>query len=146
VVDDLRARLAPLCHEIEAADAPQLLSIEALQHLCTPLRARLRAGVGLFEVVDALHPTPALCGTPRDLARAILRRREPAPRGWYGGGIGWFDRTGGAVAVAIRGALIDGSRALLHAGAGIVAGSVWEDEVEETRLKMRPLLAALLET
>jgi isochorismate synthase len=146
VVDDVRARLASLSGEIEAPPAPQLLSTEALQHLHTPLRARLRAGVGLLEVVDALHPTPALCGTPRALARSILRRREPASRGWYGGGIGWLDADGGAVAVAIRGALIEGSRALLHAGAGIVAGSVWEDEVEETRLKMRPLLAALLET
>jgi isochorismate synthase EntC len=75
----------------------------------------------------------------------VLASRERLARGWYGGGIGWLDRTGGEVVVAIRTALLRGTHALLHAGAGIVAGSGWEAELEETRLKMRPLLAALLE-
>jgi menaquinone-specific isochorismate synthase len=67
------------------------------------------------------------------------------PRGWYTGGVGWIGSRGGEVAVALRTALVEGRRALLHAGAGIVAGSRWEAELEETRLKMRPLLGALLE-
>jgi isochorismate synthase EntC len=86
-----------------------------------------------------------VCGTPRAAALAALARREDVPRGWYAGGVGWIDARGGEVAVALRTALVEGRRALLHAGAGIVADSRWEAELEETRLKMRPLLGALLE-
>jgi isochorismate synthase len=145
VVDDVRARLAPLCSAVSAPERPGILTTETVQHLRTPVTARLRPGRGLLDVVAALHPTPAICGAPRAAALAALRPREGLARGWYGGGVGWLDAQGGEVALAIRTALVRGRDALLHAGAGIVAGSTWEAELEETRLKMRPLLAALLE-
>lgn len=145
VAEDLAARLAPLCRALEAAPAPAVLRTETVQHLHTPVAGRLREGVGLLEVVAALHPTPAICGAPREAALAVLRAREELARGWYGGGVGWLDGDGGEVSVAIRTALLDGRHALLHAGAGIVAGSDWERELEETRLKLRPLVSALVE-
>lgn len=145
VVRDIRARLDPLCDEVVAAPQPDVVATETLQHLRTPIRGHLRPGAGLLEAVAALHPTAAICGAPRAAARAVLAAREGAARGWYGGGIGWLDGSGGEVAVAIRTALLRDTHALLHAGAGIVAGSTWEAELEETRLKMRPLLGALLE-
>jgi len=145
VVDDVQARLAPLCDELAARPEPVVVTTETLQHLRTPIRGRLRAGVGPLDAVALLHPTAAICGAPREAAAAVLASRERLARGWYGGGVGWLDRTGGEVMVAIRTALLRGTHALLHAGAGIVAGSAWEAELEETRLKMRPLLAALLE-
>jgi menaquinone-specific isochorismate synthase len=145
VVDDLAARLRPLCRRLAIAAGPRVLRAEAVQHLRTRIAGRLRTGRGLLDVVAALHPTPAVCGTPRREALALVRATEPVPRGWYAGGVGWTQDGGGEIAVAIRAALVGGRSALLHAGAGIVAGSCWEAELEETRLKMRPLLAALLE-
>jgi salicylate biosynthesis isochorismate synthase len=145
VVEDIVQGLAPLCDDVAAAPAPRVLATETLQHLRTPIRARLRPGHGLLETVAALHPTASICGTPRAVARATLHAREPVARGWYAGGVGWLDARGGEIVVAIRTGLLRGAEALLHAGAGIVAGSAWESELEETRLKMRPLLAALLE-
>jgi len=145
VVGDVKSRLAPLCDELAAPPKPGVVTTETLQHLRTPIRGRLRAGAGLLDAVALLQPTAAICGVPREAAAAVLTSRERLARGWYGGGVGWLDRTGGEVVVAIRTALLRGTHALLHAGAGIVAGSAWEAELEETRLKMRPLLAALLE-
>lgn len=145
VVDDLRARLTPLCHDVRVADAPSILVTETVQHLLTPVTARLRAGIGMLDAVAALHPTPAICGAPRVAALAALRRHEHLARGWYGGGVGWVGASGGEVSVALRAGLLRGRLATLYAGAGIVAGSRWEAELEETRLKLRPLLGALLE-
>jgi isochorismate synthase len=145
VVDDVCERLRPMCHDVVVPPGPRVLATEAIQHLHTPIRARLRAGRGLLDAVAALHPTPAVCGVPRAAALATVRARDRLDRGWYAGGVGWLDADGGEMAVALRTALLRGPHALLHAGAGIVAGSTWEPELEETRLKLRPLLAALLE-
>ncbi len=145
VIDGIRDRLGALADDIAARGAPGSLATETVQHLHTPVRAHLRSGRGLLDVVAALHPTPAVCGTPRAAAQAALRAREHLARGWYAGGVGWLDAGGGEVTVALRTALLRGPEAVLHAGAGIVAGSTWDAELEETRLKMRPLLAALLE-
>ena len=122
-----------------------VLPLDSVQHLHSRVTARLRPRRGLLDAVAALHPTPAIAGAPRGAALAALRGRELFARGWYGGGVGWLDASGGEVAVVIRTALVRGTRATLFAGAGIVAGSDWRAELEETRLKMRPLLAALLE-
>ena len=143
VVDELVRVLRPLCTRLEVAGEPELLTTDTLRHLRTPIRGRLRDGVGLLDVVARIHPTPAIAGSPRALALAALGARES--RGWYGGGVGWLDSGGGAVSVAIRAALLEGRQALLQAGAGIVAGSRWEAELEEVRLKLRPLIAALVE-
>jgi isochorismate synthase len=145
VVEDLRARLRPLCEELSGPVTPRILATQAVQHLHTPIRARLRPGMGLFDAVAGLHPTPAVCGVPRDVAQRALPAREAITRGWYGGGVGWAGADGGEVTVALRTALLRGPHALLHAGAGIVAGSTWDAELEETRLKLRPMLTALLE-
>jgi isochorismate synthase len=145
VVDDIRERLEPLCEAVSLPRGPRVLATETLQHLHTPVRARLRRGCGLLDAVAALHPTAAVCGVPRAAALAALRGHERLDRGWYAGGVGWLDAAGGEVAVALRCALLRGPDALLYAGAGIVAGSTCEAELEETRLKLRPLLAALLE-
>lgn len=145
VVDDLRARLAPLCRSLRVGTRPVPLRMESLQHLMTPIRGRVRSGVTVLDVATALHPTPAVCGAPRDAARATLVARERLERGWYAGGVGWFDADGGEIDVALRAGLLEGRRAILYAGAGIVARSDWEAELEETRLKLRPLLGALLE-
>lgn len=144
VLQAIRAALAPLCTEIEAPAEPGLLKFANVQHLYTPVRARLGAGAGIFDLAERLHPTPAMGGHPTDKALALIRELESADRGWYAGPVGWVDVRGeGEFAVAIRSALLAGERALLYAGCGIVADSDAESEFEESCLKLRPMLAAL---
>jgi len=145
VLRAVRDALEPVAEGFRAALRPSVLGTPVVQHLWTPVTARLRPGRGLFDVVAALHPTPAVCGHPTDRATALLAEVEGRRRGWWSGGIGWCDRRGGEVTVVLRSALVRGSEALLYAGAGIVAGSRADAEIEETRLKLRPMLAGLLE-
>ena len=98
-------------------------------------------GIDLLRLVEELHPTPAVGGTPREEACRRLRELEPFPRGLYASPLGWVDAEGdGEFVVGIRSALIDGSNARLYAGAGIVDGSDAEREYAETELKLRALL------
>jgi isochorismate synthase len=148
VVDDLGARLRPLCRRLIVPAAPRVLRTAVVQHLWTPIRGTLRRDVGLLDVAGVLHPTPAICGVPRAAALERVLAHESVARGWYGGCLGWLDahdRRSGELGVAIRTALLHGQRAILHAGAGLVRGSRWEAELEETRLKLRAMLHALLE-
>src|SRR5262249_36149305 len=110
----------------------------------TPFRARLREPRHVLELVARLHPTPAVGGTPRELAIDWIRSREPVARGWYAAPVGWFDLEGnGEIAVAIRSGVLAGNRAHLWAGAGIVAGSDPDRELAETEIKLRAMLGAL---
>jgi isochorismate synthase len=91
-----------------------------------------------------MHPTPAVCGTPREEAREALGELEPIDRGAYAGPVGWVDANGdGEWAIALRCAEITGKTARLFAGAGIVGDSVPEAEIDETERKFRALLDAL---
>ena len=92
-----------------------------------------------------MHPTPAVGGSPRPTALEAITRLEGHPRGRYAGPVGWLDARGdGEWAVALRGATIDGTRALLLAGAGIVAGSDPDAEWRETEAKLEPMVRALV--
>ncbi len=145
VVDRLLASLRPLCQQIHGAPRPQVRKLARLMHLETPIAGRLRDGIDWRQAVDALHPTPAVCGEPRHPALAWLREREALDRGLYAGQVGWSDNAGrGACAVAIRSVLLDGDRATAFAGAGIVAGSRPEAEWDETESKLQTALAALV--
>lgn len=143
VVEDVTERLAPLAANVEVAPIA-LRRMPTVQHLATEVTATTRGTVPILEIVDRLHPTPAVGGTPRDQALAYIDKVEAIDRGWYSGGIGWFDANGdGEVAVALRCALIRGDHALVFAGNGIVADSDPAAELAETRLKLRPLLELL---
>jgi menaquinone-specific isochorismate synthase len=148
VRDAVLAALAPRCAELAAAEAPSLLRLAGIQHLHTAVSGRLRAGArgGLLALAAELFPTPAVGGAPREAALAFLRRHEPGERGWYSGAVGWLAPSGdGELSVALRGALLRGDEALLHAGVGIVAGSTPEAELAETRWKLASALGALVE-
>lgn len=144
VVEAIREAMAAACTEVTVADAPRLVRISNVQHLYTPVRGRLRDRHGLLDLAGRLHPTPAVGGMPRAAALAWIAAREGFERGWYGGAVGWLDAGGdGELAVAIRSALLRGSRATLFAGCGIVADSDPEAEYAESCLKLRPLAEAL---
>ncbi len=144
VVKAARESLAPLCRDLSVPDAPRLLRMAGIQHLQTPIEGRAATGVDVLDALLAMHPTPAVGGSPREPALEAIARLEGMDRGWYAGPIGWMDMNGeGAFAVALRSALLHGREALLYAGAGIVAGSDPDRELAEAELKLQPLLEAL---
>lgn len=144
VVDAITAALAPLCEHIDVPAEPKIRTLRHVLHLETPIAARLARPTHILEVAAALHPTPAVGGVPTRSALDWIAAREPAPRGWYAGPIGWFDAAGdGELAVAIRSGLLAGDTAYVYAGAGIVDGSDADAEYAETGLKQRPLLDVL---
>ena len=146
VVRALRAALEDLCAELTLPEAPRLLRLDGIQHLETPLVATLRGSPHVLDLVARLHPTPAVGGSPREAALAWLAAREQLERGWYAGPLGYVDASGGGeFFVALRSALLRAGEARLFAGAGVVEGSTPEAELRETRLKLRALLAPLLE-
>ena len=144
VVSAVRAALEPLSLRVKVPAAPVVRTLRNVHHLHTPVTATLAHPVHVLDVVRALHPTPAVCGTPREAAIRWIAAHEPDPRGWYSGAVGWFDAEGdGAFSVAIRSGLLAPLEAWLYAGAGIVDGSDAALEYAETRLKLAPMLAAL---
>jgi menaquinone-specific isochorismate synthase len=141
--EDMVARLTPLAEQIRADEEPHVLALARIQHLESEIRARVQ-GRTVLELLEALHPTPAVCGYPRDEALEFLRGEEPFDRGWYAGPVGFFDEEGnGAFAPALRSAVAHGRTWRLFAGAGIVAGSRPELEWAETGIKFEPVLRAL---
>jgi len=143
VRDAVEVALEPRVEHLIAPEAPGILSTGGLHHLHTPFRAA-RGTASVLDLAAAMQPTPAVAGVPTAAALAWLRAREPLARGGYAGPFGWAGLDGeGGLAVALRCALIDRARAVVFAGAGIVAGSDAEAELEETRLKMRAMLGAL---
>lgn len=144
VVRAAREALAPLCSDLSVPGSPRLLRMAGIQHLQTPIEGRAATGVDVLDALLAMHPTPAVGGSPREPALDAIARLEGMDRGWYAGPIGWMDMNGeGAFAVALRSALLHGREALLYAGAGIVSGSDPDRELAEAELKLRPLLEAL---
>lgn len=144
VVNRITEVMNKCCEQVESPPAPIIYKAGQVQHLCTPVTGKLKKGVSLLELAEALHPTPALGGLPKKEAVAAIRAYENYERGWYGAPIGWVDSVGdGAFAVAIRSGLIHGNKAVLFAGCGIVADSQPDEEYEETKIKFKPMLDAL---
>ena len=143
-VEDMVTRLSELSDHVEAQPEPHVLTLSTIQHLETKITAILHPNETVISTLKALHPTPAVCGFPRDGALGLLNKEEPFQRGWYAGPVGWFDNDGNGVFVpALRSAVGWGKEWRLFAGAGIVAGSDPELEWAETRIKFQPVLKAL---
>jgi menaquinone-specific isochorismate synthase len=128
------------------ASAPQLLQLLHIQHLHTPIRAILSPQtVPPLDILAKLHPTPAVAGVPRQAACQLISQHETFDRSLYAAPLGWIDTQGNSeFIVGIRSALIDGCKARLYAGAGIVAGSEPIKELAEIKLKLQTLLNALV--
>lgn len=135
VLDRIRERLDGAVEAIRVARGARLLRLARVQHLCTPVDATLREGVGDAELLQRLHPTPAVCGQPAERARTIIRACEPFDRGLYAGPIGVLGAVT-EVCVGIRSALVLGDSVIAFAGAGIVAGSDPHLEWRETEHKL----------
>ncbi|MBO0819211.1 MAG: chorismate-binding protein, partial [Nocardiopsaceae bacterium] len=143
----LREVLAPRCATLDVAPRPELFRLPNLQHLGTPVRGTLRPGTddrSALALAAALHPTAAVGGTPTPAAVELIRELENMDRDRYAGPVGWIDGDGnGEWGIALRCAQLDGNRARLFAGGGIVAGSDPATELAETQIKLRPMQMAL---
>lgn len=136
--------LAPLCSALDAPEIPELLMLSNVQHLATPVTGRLSDGASVIDVVAAMHPTAAVGGTPTGAALDLIRDLEGMDRGGYSGPVGWIDARGdGEWGIALRCASIDGHRARLFAGCGIMGESDPAAELAEAQAKLRVMRYAL---
>jgi menaquinone-specific isochorismate synthase len=149
-VESLVDSLDPYCTRLTAPAEPSLLTLANVRHLAsdvvgTQRRRGPRGSAGLLELVGAVHPTAAVCGTPTTDAAALIRDLERMDRGRYAGPVGWLDAHGdGEFGLALRCAELTGTTgARLFAGCGIVAGSDPVAELAETQSKFAAFQAAL---
>jgi isochorismate synthase len=144
VVEAIADTLSPHCSALDVPANPQLVTTPTVLHLGTPIRGKLKdGGVSSWALAQALHPTPAVCGTPRRAALEQIHQLEGFARDYYSGTVGWCDARGdGEWAVTIRCGELTSEHLRLFAGAGIVRGSDPELELAETDAKLKALLAA----
>ncbi|MEO5838400.1 MAG: isochorismate synthase [Acidimicrobiales bacterium] len=145
-IDTVLETLLPWCSYLDSETEPAIVSVANVHHLASFVEGRLSKPLpSVLELVTALHPTPAVCGHPRDAARALIDEHELMDRASYAGAVGWVDRAGqGEWAVALRCAEIAGTRARLFAGGGIMVDSDPDAELEETRVKFETMLGAIV--
>lgn len=136
VLDRIKAVLGRWSDRLDVEPTPGIVRLAHVQHLLTRVSARLNADVRDSALLAALHPTPAVCGTPTDAARAFIADHEADPRGLYAGAIGLVSASRSDFAVGIRCARVDGDQAVAYGGAGIVRGSEPDAEWLETARKM----------
>lgn len=138
--------LAPFCSGMNVPESPYVLQLPNVLHLATDVTGVARDDASALRLVQHLHPSAAVCGTPTDLARRTIAEIEGLDRGRYSGPVGWIDAAGdGEWAIALRCGVVgtDPTAMTLYAGCGIVAGSDPDEELDETRAKLRPMQDAL---
>lgn len=142
VVEYLRTRLALAGVELDLTGETEVRTLPGIHHLSTMVTGRVAPQPGMaLRLVGALHPTPAVGGTPSTFAQQWIAEHEGLDRGWYAGPVGWIDHRGcGSFYVALRSALVGPEGLRLIAGAGIVAGSDPELELVETDIKLAAVL------
>jgi menaquinone-specific isochorismate synthase len=146
-VHSVAAALAEHCADLDVPPHPRVLRLANVQHLATDVTGRIVDGSSVLALAAALHPTAAVCGTPTQVALELIRELEGMDRGRYAGPVGWIGAAGdGEFGIALRCAEIDGARARLFAGCGIVAGSDADDELAEAQAKFVPIRDALEST
>ena len=144
VREQIIRKLDPIIPKIQYSLSPRILKLKNVQHLQTPITGELRKDEHILNLVERLHPTSAVAGTPTDKAMKIIGEMEAHDRGWYSGPIGWINSKGdGEFYVALRSALVKDEEAHIFAGGGIVSESHPDTEWEETELKLQPIISAL---
>lgn len=142
VLDFVLEAISRYSNEIDYNTQPIIKKLENIQHLWTPIKAKLKPGIPIFNIVNALHPTPAVCGVPCKKVVKFLEENEQHHRGLYSGIIGWFNFDNeGEFAVGIRSALIKNKKLYAYSGCGIVQGSDAKTEFEESQLKLRTIMS-----
>lgn len=136
VQESILRALRPLCSSVSASPHVTVKVLERVQHRYNQIQGTLAARTGDADLLAGLHPTPAVGGLPRDVAIRAIAQLEPFDRGWYAAPVGWVGKDSAEFAVAIRSGLVHGNHLALYAGAGIVPGSVPENEWQEIENKL----------
>ena len=145
VIQSILRRLSSIGIDNCQEGKPRLLRLANLQHAKTPLHAKSPQGIRPFDILEALHPTPAMGGSPREVALPIVRKIEGKSRGWYSGVTGWIDMRGRSeFVVPIRCGKISPNLLTLYAGAGLVKGSIPKQEKRETDWKLQAMLEVIM--
>ncbi|MTI12812.1 isochorismate synthase [Sansalvadorimonas verongulae] len=132
------------CSEtVEPIDTTSLIKLRSVQHLRQKVRAYLKPRISDADLLERLHPTPAVGGTPKQAAESLIHQLEPHRRGWYAGPFGTIGRESAELSVAIRSALLQGQTLTLYSGVGLVPGSVADSEWAELDSKLRTVLSLL---
>ncbi|ANJ27240.1 aminodeoxychorismate synthase component I [Agromyces aureus] len=146
IVDLMRNDLGRIA-ELGTVRVPSLLAVEEYPHvhqLVSTVRARLRHPLTALDAVRSAFPAGSMTGAPKHSAMQILHGLEAGPRGVYSGAFGYLAVDGSLdLAMVIRSIVLGPNGASIGTGGGITALSVAEEEVEETRIKARALLAVL---
>ncbi len=143
-VASLAETLAPFCTSLAVPDAPHLQTLPTLMHLATDVRGELDGDPDLLTILEAIHPTAAVCGTPRDVALDLITELEGMDRGRYAGPVGWMDAAGnGEFGIALRCAQLEDRALRLFAGCGIMADSDPDAELAEAQVKLLAIRDAL---
>ncbi|WP_299002032.1 isochorismate synthase MenF [uncultured Shewanella sp.] len=145
VADAVSNHLSPFCNTLNAPDTPSIIETSTMLHLSTKIEGKLASkSTSALDLAYALHPTPAICGTPSALAKVTIQHLEGYDRAQFCGAVGWMDAEGnGEWVVTIRCGIIKQKSIRLYAGAGIVKGSDPIAEFNETEAKLNTMLTAL---
>ncbi len=142
VVEFILSKLEAHAKTIAYNDTPKIRKLRNIQHLWTPIKAELYDDANILSLLYDLHPTPAVCGSPKETAYEKIHEIENFERGLFTGVVGWFNFDNIAdFSVAIRSALIKNNELYAYAGCGIVKGSDAKEEFAETKLKLKPILS-----
>ncbi len=142
VTDYILEVVKPFADNIEYDRNPELIKLENIQHLKTKIKGTIKEDKFFLDLVSSLHPTPAVCGIPKEKAIDFIQKNESYERGLYSGIAGWFNLYDeGEFAVAIRSALIKEDKLYAFSGCGIVDGSDPVSEYEETEIKLKPIFS-----
>jgi menaquinone-specific isochorismate synthase len=143
-LQSLLTALRPHSRNVTTSELPFTLKLPNLWHLASDVEGELTDGSSSLDLIAALHPTAAVAGTPTDRALTVIDELEPFDRRRYAGPVGWVGADGdGEWAIALRSAQVDDDGTITAwAGAGIVADSVAEQELAETKMKFRPIVEA----
>ena len=139
--------LLPFCTSTNVPDSPFVLHLANVMHLATDVTGALSDSpnrIDVFAILEKLHPSAAVCGTPTDLAAKVISDLEGMSRGRYAGPVGWIDARGdGELGIALRCGQITNHQIRLFAGCGIVSESNPEKEFMESQVKFLPMKSAL---
>ncbi|WP_354623580.1 isochorismate synthase [Psychromonas sp. MME2] len=138
IIANLKQLKATVC-----CDDARVMQLQNVQHLCVPIKATLAANTNDASLLHKLHPTPAVGGSPKHPALQFINDNEPYIRGWYAGAVGYLSAQKSDFSVAIRSALVKDNKIKLFAGAGIVTGSIAQQEWQELDNKIHTILTIL---
>lgn len=144
VTDFVKEAIAPLCTNLSTSEIGTKTA-KNLKHLFQTVQGTLLSSTSDAQIINALHPTPAVLGIPKAAAFSFLKEHEPFDREFYAGCIGWLHQDHSRLKVAIRSAIIKNNTFTLFAGAGITRLSGPEDEIQEIDNKFDTLEEVFLE-